>query len=78
MQKYDAWNWSKGLKYSRVVSAMQRHILQILKGEMIDKETGRPHAAHVRCCAAMLIEYEARGQGKELNDLLYKPDYKAD
>ena len=57
MKKYDAFNWTKGLKYSRIISAMLRHILEIMKGNDVDIESGELHAAHVRCCAAMLIEF---------------------
>ena len=34
-----------------------RHIFAILGGEVLDKESGEHHAAHVRCNMAMLIKH---------------------
>jgi hypothetical protein len=69
MAKYAAFNWNKGLKYSRIVSAMMRHTAAINKGEMVDPESKCLHAAHIRCCAAMLIEFTMTHR-TELDDLM--------
>lgn len=70
MKKYEAFNWTKGFKYTRVLSAMLRHTLAIMRGEDRDPESGCLHAAHVRCCAAMLIEFTVQGR-TELDDRIY-------
>lgn len=56
-KKYDQWNWTKGIKYVRIISALMRHTAAIAAGEDRDPESGCLHAAHIRCCAAMLIEF---------------------
>lgn len=71
-KKYDAWNWSRGIKFSRVLSALLRHAFAYAGGEMYDKETGISHMAHVRCCAAFLLDYEVNHP--ELNDLRKKEE----
>jgi hypothetical protein len=42
------------------LSCLQRHLCAIKSGEDIDKESGQPHAAHIRANAAMLIEFMGR------------------
>lgn len=66
-QKYDKWNWNKGLEFTRILSALMRHTNALVKGQDIDPESGRHHGAHIRCCAAMLIEYYNAGR-YELDD----------
>jgi hypothetical protein len=58
MKKYGMWNWKNGLSYMRILSAMLRHTIAIMRGEDRDSESGKLHAAHIRCCAAMLIEFQ--------------------
>lgn len=57
-KKYGYWNWTKGLAYTRILSAMLRHTMSIMRGEDIDPESGKLHAAHIRCCAGMLIAFQ--------------------
>lgn len=63
--KYGVHNWRKGLKSVRILSALRRHTSAIIRGEDRDPETGCLHAAHIRCCAAMLIVFAGR---RELDD----------
>lgn len=56
-QKYAAWNWSKGMKWSRVIGSLKRHLNAIERGEDYDKETGCLHSAHVMCNAMFLTDY---------------------
>lgn len=59
-EKYDRDNWKQlwGDQTVNVVMASAlRHMMAILDGEENDSETGLPHAAHVRCNMAMLLEY---------------------
>lgn len=61
-KKYGHWNWRKGIVYSRIISAIMRHTLAIIRGEDFDPETGRLHAAAIRCNAGMLIEFHYEGR----------------
>lgn len=59
-KKYAPHNWSKGIKYSRVLSAAQRHMLAWNEGESVDPETGISHLAHAACNLLFLLDYESR------------------
>jgi hypothetical protein len=59
--KYGDNNYLGGLKWSRVIGAMMRHLEAYRAGEEIDQEDGQLHLASVMWCAATLITYEARG-----------------
>lgn len=64
-QKYDAHNWRKGMRWSRLGDAAMRHLLAWLAGEDNDPETGLPHLAHLRCCSGFLLEYAQSGAGTD-------------
>ena len=55
--KYEPYNWLKGLNWSRVYAAMQRHLHAWRLGEEIDPDNGQSHLSAVMWCAATLIEY---------------------
>lgn len=61
-QKYDAHNWRKGMKYSRLYDAALRHILSAKEGEDLDKESGLPHLAHAICGLLFLLEYHCKSE----------------
>lgn len=52
--KYEAWNWTKGLSTGRLYGALLRHLTAWWDGEDFDPESGLHHLDHVLCCAAML------------------------
>lgn len=52
--KYEAWNWTKGLSTGRLYGALLRHLTAWWDGEEMDQESGLSHLDHVLCCAAML------------------------
>lgn len=56
-EKYADRNWEKGMKWSKVLASMKRHVLAYEKGEDYDPETGLLHTAHIMCNAAFLTEY---------------------
>lgn len=56
--KYQPYNWAKGIKYSRVFSALLRHLWAFWRGEKLDKETKLHHLAHAMCCLMFLLHYE--------------------
>jgi len=53
-EKYDAFNWRKGLKVVGICESMLRHTFAYLNGEDIDPESGLPHVAHIQCNAMFL------------------------
>jgi len=61
--KYGAYNWAKGMNWTRLISAAMRHLFAFKDGEDVDSETGRSHLAHLACCAIFLLEYKLRGVG---------------
>jgi len=61
-KKYDAFNWCKGLKYLRLYSAAQRHLLSWVCGVDKDEETGISHLAHACCNLMMIIDFEKTGR----------------
>jgi hypothetical protein len=56
-QKYNDRNWELGMKWSKVLSSLERHLQAIKRGEDFDPETGLLHSAHIMCNAAFLTEY---------------------
>lgn len=58
--KYGRDNWTKlwGDDTIRVcMASAMRHMLAINSGELLDPESGLPHASHIRCNMAMILEY---------------------
>jgi hypothetical protein len=56
--KYDANNWWKGMKWSKVIAPLKRHIEKWLKGEENDEESQCHHLAHAIWNLIALYEYE--------------------
>ena len=65
VKKYDDWNWAKGLKYSRVIAALLRHLFKWVMGETYDQQDGQHHLSSVVWCGLALLHYD-------LNDERYK------
>lgn len=64
-QKYDLFNFRKGMKYGRLWSAAFRHMVAWWRGEENDRETGKSHLAHALCCIGMLLEIQKLGRGED-------------
>lgn len=64
-EKYSAWNWSKGFKYSRLIDATYRHLGAWKEGEDRDPESNLSHIAHAACCLMFLITHERRKLGED-------------
>lgn len=62
-KKYAPGNWAKGMKYSRVMNALERHYIAWKKGEKHDPETGLSHLYHMACNLMFLVAYDERGTG---------------
>lgn len=56
-EKYAERNWEKGMKWSKVIASLKRHLNAFELGEDMDPESALPHMAHVMCNAAFLIQY---------------------
>lgn len=56
-EKYAERNWEQGMKWSKVISSLERHVQAWKRGEDYDPETGLLHSAHIMCNAAFLTEY---------------------
>ena len=55
--KYAANNWRKGMKWSRVLGSLKRHLNAIERGEDYDEESGLLHSSHILCNAMFLTDY---------------------
>lgn len=63
--KYGANNWEHGMSWSRIIGALFRHLYSWIKGDEIDKESGKSHLWHVLWNVVALVTYEARGIGTD-------------
>lgn len=55
--KYAERNWEKGMKWSKVIGSLKRHLAAIEQGEDFDPESGKLHADHIACNAHFLSAY---------------------
>ena len=55
-RKYGRFNYRKGIAFSRLISAANRHLGAFNAGEDMDPETGLPHAAHLAANAIMILD----------------------
>ena len=70
-KKYGRDNWKKlwGEDTIDVATAsLLRHCFALLSGEDNDEESGLSHAAHIRCNAAMILEYQSQKKKLKLKD----------
>ena len=65
-KKYGEHNWRRGLAYSRLFAAVQRHLWAFNNGEDNDEETGDSHLLHASCCLMFL--YFMRIHRPDLDD----------
>jgi Domain of unknown function (DUF5664) len=60
-KKYNANNWKKGLPILQVCASIVRHCFALMKGEVIDPDSGVPHVGHICANAAFLATYSKSG-----------------
>jgi len=74
-KKYAPNNWRRGMKWSRVLGSLKRHLNKMELGEDLDEESGLHHMAHVAWNAITLLEYyKIYPQGDDRNhDYLTRP-----
>jgi len=56
-QKYEPYNWAKGMKWSKCIASAKRHLAAVERGEDFDPESGLLHLAHLGCNIAFLLYY---------------------
>lgn len=71
--KYGRDNWRGGMDWSRPYDALLRHLTSWWDGESADLETGKSHLWHAACELMFLIEYEAKGIGRDDRRTTVKP-----
>jgi hypothetical protein len=65
VSKYERRNWEKGLSWSETLASMWRHAVAIMRGELLDPDSGLPHVAHLSCNALFLTAFVLRGVGAD-------------
>jgi hypothetical protein len=55
--KYADRNWEKGMEFSRVYAAAQRHLHAYWSGQDLDEESALPHLAHAAFGLLALLEF---------------------
>ncbi len=63
--KYQPRGWEQGMAWSRVYSALLRHLTAWWEGCRYDEETGYSHLWHAATCVLFLVAYELRGIGTD-------------
>lgn len=72
-KKYAAWNWAKGISYSRLYDGIQRHLNAFWGREDNDQESGLSHLLHASC--GLMFLYMMTLIRPDLDDR-YKPETK--
>lgn len=71
-KKYGPYNWRKGIRYSRLFAAVQRHLWAFWQGENLDPETKISHLAHAACGILFMLQMRADfaklGEPREFDD----------
>ena len=66
---YGDWNWANGLKYSRVIAALLRHLFKWCMGETYDDKDGQHHLTSVVWCGLSLLHFDLnQDHFKEFDD----------
>lgn len=63
--KYSSHNWRGGFVWSRVYSAVMRHLLAWNSGETYDKDSGLNHLAHAACGLMFLLTFDKTQTGED-------------
>lgn len=64
--KYGEFNWRRKNVRRRVyLEAILRHTIAALAGENVDSDSGMPHEAHIRACAAIILDAKECGALKD-------------
>ena len=52
--KYEPFNWTKGLSITEICESLKRHLDAFMEGEDNDPESGLSHIGHIQCNALFL------------------------
>ena len=63
--KYGDNNWRKGMEWTRLYDAAQRHLQAWLQNEDLDKESNINHLAHACCNLVFLLNYVNSQKGED-------------
>jgi hypothetical protein len=59
---YGEFNWRNNpVRMSIYLDAIDRHTIALRAGQDTDPKSGRPHAAHINACTAIIMESRALG-----------------
>lgn len=64
-KKYAPRGWEAGMDWSRIFSALMRHMWAWWFKRGTDPDTGLSHLAHAGCCILFLLAYEKRASGTD-------------
>ena len=64
-KKYAERNWEEGMKWSKVLGPLLRHLFEWMLRIERDEESGQRHIAHVAWNALALLTYELRRVGED-------------
>jgi hypothetical protein len=67
-EKYGDRNWEKGMRYSRMLGSLKRHLNKWESGIHWDDESGMPHLYHVLWNVAALVAFDERGIGTQKDE----------
>lgn len=68
--KYGPFNWrEKKVRLSVYLDAIERHLLAMKDGQMVDAESGLPHAAHIAANVGIIMD--AGELGRLVDDLTW-------
>lgn len=63
--KYARYNWMKGMQWSRLHDALERHLSAFWNGEELDPESGLHHLDHAAASLGMLMGHVGKGLGRD-------------
>jgi hypothetical protein len=62
-KKYGRYNYLKGMEWSRLIAAADRHLTSFTEGEDVADDSQLNHLYHAGACIMMLIEFYEKGIG---------------
>lgn len=57
-KKYSPNNWQKGMPKTELLDSLQRHVVELLKGNELDEETGKSHAGHIMANSMFYLYFD--------------------